>query len=278
MEIKLLKKIGLVKNKYKREFAYYQTEYGIVKCDTLYLRRNHKTSINCAVNKMTFLETYLRKKYKENIRIISKNFKNAESKILVCINGFNYNVFVKNLIKTLPNMRSCLNSTEATINKLNDIHKCFYKYPNFKYTGTKDKIKIQCPVHSIFEQELKTHLNGSGCPLCAHIKLSLQRVTYTKGIDNAIIYCIKMQDIDGTIFYKIGFTRHSVKYRFNNKLYNSRTIRMPYDYEIIYEEVIPYIEACNKEREIHKQLSKLHYVPKIKFDGSATECFTNFKL
>lgn len=276
MEIKLLKKIGSYKNKNKRIYDYYQTEHGIVKCDRVYLEKGHKTTINCAVNKITFLENYLIKKYKKNIRILSKSYKNNNSKILITIDGFKYEVFVNNIQNKLPNILSCLDKDEYIVSKLNKTHSNQYIYPNFKYIDIKSKIKIKCLIHGEFEQELKSHLKGSGCLLCAHAKLSLQRITYTKGIENAIIYCIKMKEIDGTIFYKIGFTRHSVEYRFKNK--SSKTIRMPYEYEIIYEKVVPYHEACIEERKIHKQLSKLHYVPKIKFDGSATECFTNYKL
>lgn len=276
MEIKLLKRIGSVKNKYKREFGYYQTEYGIVKCDTFYLRGNHKTTINCAVNKILFLEKYLRSKHQKNIRILSKDYKNSNSKILLIIDSFRYNVFVNNIIKKLPNILSCLDQTEYAIDRFNKIHSHKYSYPDFEYNKTKEKIKIKCPIHDTFKQSFSSHIKGSGCPICAHIKLSSERIAYTKGIKNAIIYCIKMQDIDGTIFYKIGFTRHSIKHRFNTRIYNNTTIRMPYEYEIIYEKIIKYDKARLEENKIHKQLSKLHYVPKIKFDGSATECFTNY--
>ena len=142
--------------------------------------------------------------------------------------------------------------------------------------GVKDMIKIICPKHGLFEQELKSHMKGSGCSICAHNKLSTQRLTYSKGIKNAIVYCIKMQDKNEKIFYKIGFTRHSVEYRFKDKYPNQQ--RIPYEYEIIFEKVLKYEEALIEENRIHAELSHLHYKPMIKFDGSATECFTDYKI
>jgi hypothetical protein len=270
MEIKLLKNLGIVKNHNNRQYAYYQTEYGIVKCDLMYLKKGHKVTITSAINKKSFLENYVRKKYQSNIRIL-ENFKDGNSKILIKINGFKYYVFVGNLKKKFPNILSCIDKESQTIYTLNKIHNNYYDYPNFKYTNSSNKIKVHCPIHGLFEQSLQSHLKGSGCSICAHQKSALKRITYTKGINNAIVYCIKMTDIDGTIFYKIGFTRHSVKFRFINTYQ-----KMPYDYEIIYEKVLPYKEALLEENKLHKKLSQQHYVPKIKFDGSATECFLNY--
>ena len=42
--------------------------------------------------------------------------------------------------------------------------------------------------------------------------------------------------------------------------------------------VLPYQEALMKENKLHEELATLHYRPKIKFDGSSTECFTNYKI
>ena len=135
MEIKLLKKIGFVRNKNHRKYIYYQTEYGIIKCDDVYLKKGHKKTSNSTISRISFLETFLRKKYNKNIRILSKDIKNIGNKILVSINNIEYEVFLKNLMKAFPYVRSCLNKDDLTINKLNKKHSYYYKYPNFKYGG-----------------------------------------------------------------------------------------------------------------------------------------------
>lgn len=53
------------------------------------------------------------------------------------------------------------------ISELNEIHNSKYEYHiNDNYVSTKDKIKIICPEHGEFIQELEIHLRGSGCTLC----------------------------------------------------------------------------------------------------------------
>lgn len=54
-----------------------------------------------------------------------------------------------------------------------------YDYSLSNYQVLKDKIKIICPIHGLFEQMAMTHLNGNGCPKC---KLS-------KGEKSILNYC-----------------------------------------------------------------------------------------
>ena len=48
----------------------------------------------------------------------------------------------------------------------NKIHENKYEYSHVKYKNIKDKVKIICPEHGIFEQEADSHQRGVGCPKC----------------------------------------------------------------------------------------------------------------
>ena len=46
------------------------------------------------------------------------------------------------------------------------VHNNTYDYSLVRYETTKDKIKIRCNKHGVFEQECDSHLQGHGCPTC----------------------------------------------------------------------------------------------------------------
>lgn len=52
------------------------------------------------------------------------------------------------------------------IKKSNEIHNNVYDYTESVYLGNKDRIKIKCKKHGIFEQVVNNHLRGAGCPKC----------------------------------------------------------------------------------------------------------------
>jgi hypothetical protein len=56
--------------------------------------------------------------------------------------------------------------TEAII-----IHGNKYDYSLLKYVGNKNKIKIICPIHGMFEQIPTNHLKGCGCYQCGMISM-----------------------------------------------------------------------------------------------------------
>ena len=61
------------------------------------------------------------------------------------------------LIKTL----------DEVINEFKEIHGNDYDYSQLNYKGGKQKIKIICKRHGVFEQTPISHKRGSGCPTCA---------------------------------------------------------------------------------------------------------------
>jgi len=55
-----------------------------------------------------------------------------------------------------------------------------YDYSLMDYNGTKNKIKIICPYHGVFEQKVSNHLSGFGCWKCS------KTLTVKEFIDRAI--------------------------------------------------------------------------------------------
>ena len=64
------------------------------------------------------------------------------------------------------------NTTEKFIVKAVLVHNIQYDYSNVVYVDSKSKVIITCKKHGNFEQTPSSHLQGSGCPDCAKIKLS----------------------------------------------------------------------------------------------------------
>jgi hypothetical protein len=57
-------------------------------------------------------------------------------------------------------------SKDEIIEKANIKHNNKYDYSLIDYKNTKDKVKIICPIHGIFEQNLSQHLYKTGCSKC----------------------------------------------------------------------------------------------------------------
>ena len=57
--------------------------------------------------------------------------------------------------------------TEYFIEKSNQIHDNKYDYSLCIYSASKDKVKIVCKKHGIFEQTPDSHLHGHGCFTCS---------------------------------------------------------------------------------------------------------------
>lgn len=63
------------------------------------------------------------------------------------------------------------------INKAENVHGKKYIYDYVIINRLIDKVEIKCPVHGIFYQSPKSHLNGSGCPKCAIINRTKKRTS-----------------------------------------------------------------------------------------------------
>ena len=56
------------------------------------------------------------------------------------------------------------------INRSNIIHNYKYDYSNVEYINNHSKIKIGCPIHSLFYQRPLNHLEGDGCIKCGNLQ------------------------------------------------------------------------------------------------------------
>ena len=61
-------------------------------------------------------------------------------------------------------------TTGEFIKKTRAIHGDTYDYSLVEYTGTRNKVKIICKEHGVFEQTPEKHLMGRGCKLCGFKK------------------------------------------------------------------------------------------------------------
>lgn len=58
-------------------------------------------------------------------------------------------------------------TTEEAVSKFVDIHGYLYDYSLVDYINQKNKVKIICKQHGVFEQIPHSHHGGAGCPSCA---------------------------------------------------------------------------------------------------------------
>lgn len=65
-----------------------------------------------------------------------------------------------------PKCSGNLVSQEDFIEKANSIHHHRYDYSLVEYINTLTPVKIICPIHGVFEQKPREHIQGSGCPVC----------------------------------------------------------------------------------------------------------------
>ena len=264
------------KGPYFRKRAIVKNEFGLLDIDLINYSLGHKPGIDSAINKNKYFQNQIDKIHNFKFKLIS-NYKDGKTKVLINTDFGVCAMLPKNLLKgCIPTIRSAVNPTEYFIKLANNVHFNKYNYSLSNYKSKIQDLQIICSIHGKFNQKPSSHLSGSGCPLCGTITAQYKNKLYTKGIENAIVYGIKLIEEDGTIFYKVGFTRHSVDYRYHKKwISKSNRIRMPYKYEIIFEEHFKFKEALEVERDLHIFLSDKRYKPKYKFDGSSRECYKN---
>ena len=166
-------------------------------------------------------------------------------------------------------------TTEQFICEANLIHNGVYLYDQVNYIKCMEKVDILCNNHGLFKQTPNSHLRGQGCPKCKNEKNAggFGKSDYIK-ISNGRIctfYTLRCFN-ENEEFYKIGITVNNVKVRYPNKM------KMPYEYEVIKEVKGSAGFIWDLELEEKRKLKKLYYVPQIDFNGSKTECFTNYKI
>ena len=163
--------------------------------------------------------------------------------------------------------------------KLRKIHNDKYKYLNIiDYENNRTILKIECPIHGIFEQKAHEHLSGCGCRKCSDFD---KKGTWSysewerngkssKYFDSFKVYILKCWN-NNEEFYKIGKTFKTVENRFAYK--NC----MPYNYSIIKIIIGNAKYICELEHFLKISNKNNLYTPKIKFVGM-TECFKELNI
>jgi G:T-mismatch repair DNA endonuclease (very short patch repair protein) len=74
-------------------------------------------------------------------------------------------------------------STKEFIKRSNKIHDNKYNYSLTDYTNRRNKVKIICPDHGMFEQKAGSHMQGRGCSKC-NIKTSSPELEIQEFLNN----------------------------------------------------------------------------------------------
>lgn len=94
------------------------------------------------------------------------DFKNANTKVKILLNGIIYEQTPHNHLKYAPEKAIRLKTGEDFINESKIIHENKYSYENSIYKNDREKLIITCPKHGDFTQRPNHHLKGVGCPTC----------------------------------------------------------------------------------------------------------------
>lgn len=146
---------------------------------------------------------------------------------------------------------------EEFVRRSAEHHSDKYEYSLVKYKTSKDRVKIICPTHGVFEQKAIDHMLGKGCRSC-------MKTGYQPNLPG-ILYVLRCGDIT-----KVGITNKEVGRRVKEI---SRSSGKKF-------EVLTYIRfesgqiPDDIETNILRELRESHESVQEKFDGS-TECFLN---
>lgn len=160
-------------------------------------------------------------------------------------------------------------SLKDVIRNFKEVHGNKYNYDHVIYKNADIKIKIECPLHGIFEQAPAAHARGKGCLQCAK---TIRCWTYTNWQSTAEtsshfesykLYIIKLKKH----LYKIGKTFNTLQKRFAHIPYEGIEV-----IDVIEDENPRYISE--KEHELLKLCEDFRIKPEKDFAGMH-ECFSS---
>ncbi len=209
---------------------------------------------------------------------VDQRFENHHSPIV--FNCKNHGDKVSNantLISKGAGCNECANEKRASlqksdwnlvVKKILEINKNITIDSNQRYINTNSHISYTCKEHGIQSATPSKLLMGRGCPKCA---IAL-RNNYSDsawcslcGDRNAKLYWLKMQH-GNEVWYKVGKTFQTIE----NRWWELKKLKISYEVLKVVQGPPEYI--CKLERRFHRYYKKHHYVPKISFGGSLTEC------
>jgi hypothetical protein len=117
------------------------------------------------LNQEIFLQK-ARKKWGDKYDYSLVEFKTANTKIKVILDGIIYEQTAHNHLKYAPEKVLKRRTTEQFIKEAQLIHDGKYDYDKSDYKSDRLKIIITCRNHGDFQQVPVAHLRGQGCPRC----------------------------------------------------------------------------------------------------------------
>lgn len=157
------------------------------------------------------------------------------------------------------------------------LHDGKYSYRHVTYYNNTTPVKIECPIHGVFEQTPAVHLRGGGCKLCSDERNRSNKGGYSSDFFDihpdmkehpGLLYLVKLTSSSETLI-KIGITTKStVHERF-------RSVNTFYGYAINVIKTIntTLYKAFLTEQNIIHKFAEFQIFPKKRFNGF-TECFS----
>ncbi len=158
------------------------TKYGLCKIDKWSVLNNTNVTIKAAINKTKYFINQAKETHNSKYDYSLVEYVNSQIKVkIICpIHG----QFLQSPINHLSGCgcikcTNCeLSNTKDFVNKARKVHGDKYDYSLVEYKNAKEKVKIICKEHGIFEQSPNKHLQKRGCKLCA-INYRANKKTYT---------------------------------------------------------------------------------------------------
>ncbi len=222
----------------------------------------------CAIENNTKNQTLTQKQVIEDFKkahgdrydysLVEYKHNNTKVKIICKEHG----VFLQSLVdhRRGCNCPKCMGqnlTNEDLIKDFKKVHGDRYDYSKVEYKSAREKVKIICKEHGIFEQTPNNHKNKHGCPKCKDLIIRKKHFN-----EPTILYYIKVNDL-----YKIGITKRSIKKRFEQERKVNIKIIKTWKYKTGKE-------AWLKEQEIIEKFKEFRYLGEnILIDGGNSELF-----
>lgn len=123
--------------------------------------------------------------------------------------------------------------------KANKLHNNYYDYSLVhNYNNIREKLKIICPIHGLFEQQGHNHLSGNGCKKCGQYKTrnSERSANETELYNELFKYNNKIVHNDRDILegYELDIVNYETKraIEFNGDYWHCNPIKYDAEYEI----------------------------------------------
>lgn len=187
-------------------------------------------------------------------------------------------------------------SKDEFIQKSKNIHGNKYDYSKIHYINIRNKVKIICPIHGIFEQNANSHIQGYGCSKCSYNdinefikkskkihgdKYDYSLVKYKNSLTKVIIICPEHGEFTQLPYNHLNGKGCKDCCTLNKRLKNDEFIQKSnfihgdkYDYSLV-----NYKDSKTKVKIICKKHGVFEQKPNYHLNGQGcARCFNTFKL